>query len=193
MTDLTALFDFCKRRLGHRLGKTVARFLKARDGATVVEFGLIAVPFFLIVTATVQTAIVFMAQQQLETVTEEASRLVLTNQVGGMSASDFGQKVCTVPGATVMFACSKFMVNVQNYGGGTSFSGASTSAPTITFDKNGNVTNSWTFNPGGVGSIVVVQIMYQWPIFLKPFGYNLSNLSNGNRLLLATAVFRNEP
>lgn len=193
MTDPTALFNFCKRRLGHRLGKTVARFLKARDGATVVEFGLIAVPFFLIVMATVQTAIVFMAQQQLETVTEEASRLVLTNQASGMSASDFGQKVCAVPGATIMFACGKFMVNVQNYGGGTSFSGASTSAPTITFDRNGNVTNSWTFNPGGVGSIVVVQIMYQWPIFLKPFGYNLSNLSNGNRLLLATAVFRNEP
>ncbi len=187
------MFDFCKRRLGLRLGKTVARFAKERDGATVVEFALIAVPFFLIVMAIVQTAVVFMAQQQLETVTEEASRLVLTNQTSGMSATNFGQKVCAVPGATIMFSCSKFMVNVQNYGGGTSFSSAVTSAPKITFDKNGNVTNTWTFNPGGVGDIVVVQIMYQWPILLKPFGFNLSNLSNGNRLLLATAVFRNEP
>lgn len=187
------MFDFRKRRLSFKLGKTVRRFLKAREGATIVEFALIAVPFFLIVMATVQTAIVFMAQQQLETVTEEASRLVLTNQAAGMSASNFGQQVCAVPGATIMFSCSKFMVNVQNYGGGTSFSGANTSAPTITFDKNGNVTNTWAFNPGGVGDIVVVQIMYQWPILLKPFGFNLSNLSNGNRLLLATAVFRNEP
>jgi Flp pilus assembly protein TadG len=187
------LFDFCKRRLGLRLGKTVARFVKERDGATVVEFALIAVPFFLIVMATVQTAIVFMAQQELETVTEQASRLILTNQASGLTQSQFATQVCAVPGATILFSCGKFMVNVQNYGTGTNFSGASTATPTITFDKNGNVTNTWTFNPGSVGDIVVAQIMYQWPIFLKPFGFNLSNLSNGNRLLIATAVFRNEP
>jgi Flp pilus assembly protein TadG len=187
------LFDFCKRRWRPRLGKTVALFLKQRDGATAVEFGLIAVPFFLILLATVQTAIVFMAQQQLETVTEEASRLVLTNQAASLTQSQFASQVCQVPGATIMFSCGKFMINVQNYGGGTSFSSATTTAPTLTFDKNGNVTNNWVFNPGGVGDIVVVQLMYQWPILLKPFGFNLSNLPNGNRLLIATAVFRNEP
>lgn len=187
------MFDFCKRHWRPGLGKTFARFLKQRDGAAAIEFALIAIPFFLILTATVQTAIVFMAQQELETVTEQASRLVLTNQASSMTQSQFAAQVCAVPGAMIMFNCSKFMVNVQNYGTGTSFSGATTTAPTLTFDKTGNVTNTWAFNPGGVGSIVVVQIMYQWPIFLKPFGYNLANLSNGNRLLLATAVFRNEP
>ncbi len=187
------MFDFCKRHWRPWLGKTVARFLRQRSGATAVEFALIAVPFFLILMATAQTAIVFMAQQELETVTEQASRLILTNHATNMSASAFASQVCAVPGATIMFNCSKFMINVQNYGTGTSFSGATTAAPTLTFDKNGNVTNSWSFNPGGVGSIVVVQVMYQWPIFLKPFSYNLSNLSNGNRLLLATSVFRNEP
>lgn len=40
---------------------------------------------------------------------------------------------------------------------------------------------------------MVVQVMYQWPIVLGPLGFNLSNLSNGNRLLVSTAVFKNEP
>lgn len=187
------MLDFCKRPLRARLGNTVARFLKQRDGAAAMEFALIAIPFFLIILATVQTAIVYMAQQDLETVAEQASRLILTNQASSLTQSQFATQVCQVPGATILFKCSNFMVNVQNYGTGTSFSGASTAAPTLTFDKNGNVTNTWAFSPGGVGSIVVVQLMYQWPIFLRPFSYNLSNLSNGNRLLIATAVFRNEP
>jgi hypothetical protein len=35
--------------------------------------------------------------------------------------------------------------------------------------------------------------MYQWPLVLGPLGFTLANLSNGNRLLASTAVFKNEP
>jgi hypothetical protein len=33
--------------------------------------------------------------------------------------------------------------------------------------------------------------MYQWPMFVSMLG--LSNMSNNNRLMIATAAFRNEP
>jgi hypothetical protein len=36
-------------------------------------------------------------------------------------------------------------------------------------------------------------VMYQWPVFLGPLGMGLSNESNGNLLLMATATFKNEP
>ena len=36
-------------------------------------------------------------------------------------------------------------------------------------------------------------LYYQWPIYVSLLGNNLSNLNGGNRLLVATAVFRNEP
>jgi hypothetical protein len=55
------------------------------------------------------------------------------------------------------------------------------------------VTNIWQYNPGSPGQIVVVRAMYQWPVFLGPLGFNLSNLANGDRLLMATATFKNEP
>ena len=184
-------FTIWPMRIGAQLASVVGSFRRRREGAVAVEFALIAIPFFLIVMATVQTAIVYMAQQELETVTEQASRYVLTNQATGDTQSQFATTVCQQVSA--LFNCNKIMINVQNYGTGTSFSSASTAAPTLTFDSNGNVTNTWVYSPGSNGDIVVVQVMYQWPIFLKPFSFNLSNLSNGNRLLMATAVFRNEP
>ena len=63
----------------------------------------------------------------------------------------------------------------------------------MTFNTNGTVSNTWNYSPGTPGSIVVVQVMYQWPIVLGPLNFNLSNLSNGNRLLVSTAVFKTEP
>jgi hypothetical protein len=63
----------------------------------------------------------------------------------------------------------------------------------LTFDSKGKVTNGWTYAPGNPGDIVVVQVMYQWPVYLGPLGFDLSNLANGNRLLISTAVFKTEP
>ena len=78
----------------------------------------------------------------------------------------------------------------QNY---SDFASASTTGPTLTFNSNGTVSNTWNYAPGTPGSIVVVQVMYQWPIVLGPLNFNLSNLANGNRLLVSTAVFKTEP
>jgi hypothetical protein len=82
------------------------------------------------------------------------------------------------------------MIDVQAY---TSFSAASTGAPTLTYNGSGQVTNAWQYNPGSPGQIVVVRAMYQWPVFVGPLGFKLSNLSNGDRLIMASAVFKNEP
>jgi hypothetical protein len=45
---------------------------------------------------------------------------------------------------------------------------------------------------GGPGDIVVVQVYYQWPIIVPGLDM-LANISGNNRLLVATAVFENEP
>ena len=74
----------------------------------------------------------------------------------------------------------------------TAFSSANTSAPTLTY-SGGNVTNVWQFQAGSPGSIEVMRVMYQWPVFPGPLSLNFANLSNGTYLLMATAVFRNEP
>jgi Flp pilus assembly protein TadG len=168
----------------------VARFLRRNDGAAAVEYAFVALPFFGLVFAILQTAVVFMAQQQLETATEQAGRFVMTGQAqnDALTQAQFGTLVCNQVSA--LFKCSNIMIDVQSPSG---FSSATTSAPALTFNSTGQVTNTWSYNLGSPGSIVVMRVMYQWPLVKGPLSFNLANLANGNRLLIATAVFKNEP
>jgi hypothetical protein len=109
-------------------------------------------------------------------------------QLSNMTQSGFANYVCE--NTFALFNCKNFMINVQSY---NSFAAASTTTPTLTFNAKGQVTNVWSYDPGTPGEVVIVQVMYQWPVLLGPLGFNLSNISNGNRLLISTAAFRNEP
>jgi Flp pilus assembly protein TadG len=166
------------------------RFLRSGEGATAVEFALVAAPFLALLVAIIQTMVVFFAQRLLDEVVSQASRTIQTGQAqsSSLTQSQFTSWVCQK--TVILFTCGNFMVNVQSSG---SFSSASTTTPTLTFDSHGNVTNAWNYQLGNPGDIVVVQVMYQWPVVLGPLGFNLSNLSNGNRLLVSSNVFKREP
>ena len=163
---------------------------RSESGATTVEFALVAAPFIGLLVALFQTALVFFAGRVLDETVEQASRYIMTGQAQntGMSQSQFSSLICQ--NIYALFNCNNLMINVQTY---ASFSAASTASPTLSYNAQGQVTNSWSFNPGGPGDIVVVQATYQWPLVLGPLGFNLSNLGNGDRLLMSTAVFQNEP
>lgn len=166
------------------------RFLACEEGATAVEFALVAAPFLALLVAIIQTMVVFFAQRVLDEVVSEASRVIQTGQAqtSNLTQSQFANLVCQK--TTILFTCGNFMVNVQS---SSTFSSAITATPTLTFDSNGNVTNTWSYQIGNPGDIVVVQVMYQWPVVLGPLGFTLANLSNGNRLLLSSNVFKREP
>lgn len=171
-------------------------FALCRKGATAIEFALVAAPFLALLVALFETALVFFAGRVLDEVTEEASRYILTGQAqqSNMTQAQFENYICTSTNTaalvSALFNCNNLMVNVASY---SDFTTASTSMPALTFNANGTVSNTWSYSPGNPGSIVVVQVMYQWPIILGPLGFNLSNLANGNRLLVSTAVFKSEP
>jgi Flp pilus assembly protein TadG len=181
-----------KNRLGairKRLA-TASGFARREDGAVAVEFAIIAAPFIALTLATLQTALAFFAGQVLESAVADSSRQILTGsaQNAGMDQSGFATLVCGK--VQSLFNCSGLMIDVQT---ATSFSAANTARPTLTFDGNGNVNNNFSYNPGNPGDIVVMRVMYQWPVFLGPLGLSLSNEGNGNLLLMSTAVFKNEP
>ncbi|HTT84243.1 MAG TPA: TadE/TadG family type IV pilus assembly protein, partial [Rhizomicrobium sp.] len=92
-------------RLAH-VAKSIVRFVRARQAATAVEFGLIAAPFLALLIAILQTGVVLLAQQVLQTATEQSARLIMTGQAqtSGWSASQFQQQVCNH--ATALFNCS---------------------------------------------------------------------------------------
>lgn len=168
--------------------RAARRFVRKNDGAAAVEFALVAAPFLALVFAILETALVFFAGQVLETAAADSARLILTGQAqkGGLSQTQFKQEVCNrIYG---LFDCnSGIKVDVRTY---SSFSSASMSKP---IDSSGNVTFTPAYQPGTPGDIVVVRLLYEWPVYVSLLGLNLSDLSNGKRLIMATAAFRNEP
>jgi Flp pilus assembly protein TadG len=165
-------------------------FARRQDGAAALEFAIVAAPFIAIILATIQTALAFFAGQVLESAVLDSSRQILTGsaQNANMTQAGFANAVCAK--VQTLFNCGNLMIDVQTV---TSFTAANTTLPTLTFNGQGAVTNAWTWQPGNPGDIVVMRVMYQWPVFLGPLGLSLSNESNGNLLLMATATFKNEP
>lgn len=194
MAILGALQRKSMRRIGgERLrafarSSLLGRFGRDRNGATAVEFALIAAPFFGIMFATLQTAILFFAAQTLETAVADSSRLILTGQAQSASfdAAAFKQAVC---GRLVMFSnCTSDMyIDVRT---AANFGNADMSKP---INASGDFVNNFTYQPGAAGDIVVVRAMYQWPVYVSLLGLHLANMNGGKRLLMATAAFRNEP
>jgi Flp pilus assembly protein TadG len=170
--------------------KSLARFRAAERGATAVEFALIAPAFLASLIAVFEVTIFLFAQQTLQTAAVSAGREIMTGQVqnANMTQTQFANLVC--PMVSAIFNCSNLMINVQNY---SSFSAASTGAPTLTYDAHGNVTNTWTYSPGNPGDVMVVQLIYQWPIVSGPLGYVLPSLGNGTAEMMGVSAFRIEP
>jgi Flp pilus assembly protein TadG len=171
-------------------GRTVRRFAQGKDGAAAVEFAIVAAPFLALMFAIMETSLVFFASQTLETAVADSARLIMTGQAqapafGG--ADKFKDAVCAKIAG--LFNCqSGLYVDVKTY---SKFSDVDNSTPV---DSNGQLkTGSFGYTPGGPGDIVVVKLMYQWPVYASLLGFNLGNMAGSKRLIMATAAFRNEP
>jgi Flp pilus assembly protein TadG len=171
------------------------RFGRNRKGSAIIEFALIAPVFIALLFAIIETALMFFASQVLETINENAARLIQTGQAQSTYANVsayLSQVICTP--TPVLFACGPangsangISVDVKSY---SSFQNVSIS----TQIANGNFdTSTLSYSLGGSCDVVVARLFYKWPLFVTGLGYNISNLSGNQRLLVATAVFRNEP
>src|SRR4051795_1997994 len=169
--------------------RLLRRFARGQDGAAAVEFGMGAAPFLALMFAIMETALVFFASQTLETAVSDSARLIMTGQAQSQSfdAGQFKTSVCSRIGG--LFDCAAGLyVDVKTY---SSFGAIDNSSPV---DAQGHLkTGNFGYTPGGPGDIVVVKLMYQWPVYASMFGLNLGNMAGSKRLLMATAAFRNEP
>jgi Flp pilus assembly protein TadG len=178
-----------KTGFGQRLRARLGTFRRDEHAATILEFALVSAPFFALLIAILETSLVFLGQQGLETAGEAAARLILTGQAQQQSwtAAQYKTQVCNQ--LPPFLNCANLMIDVQTV---DTFNNADTSAPQITY-KNGAPSNTWKYQAGTAGNIVIVRLMYLWPIATGPLGFNLSNQSGNNRLLIATSVAQTEP
>jgi len=175
------LSEKIRRRAGD-----IRRFCGAERGTTAVEFALIGPLFIATLVAVFQTCIFLFAQMVLQNAAQQAGRYYMTGQAqnNNWTASTVVGMVCP----TALFNCNNMYMVVQNY---SSFAGASTSAPQMY--NNGQLITSYAYNPGTPGDVMVVQLVYAWPVVSAPFGFSLSNLPNNAAEIMGVSAFRVEP
>lgn len=165
-----------------------SRFRHAKKGSAAVEFAMLALPFFLLLYAVIDTSLVFFATSTLENGASTAARQVRTGQaqLANMSQQEFRTLICNE--VSMLLKCDAHLAfDVRKF---NSFSNVNLPAA---LDANGNLTGNFQFDMGGPGDIIVVRAFYAWPVLTPNFGNTLSNMSGNARLIQAAIAFKNEP
>jgi len=165
-------------------------FWRDASGASALEFAILALPLILLLLAVFEVGVVYFANFSLENAVSQGARLIRTGQVQsqGFSASQFKTEVCKHISPPI--TCGGLKLDVRHF---SNFGGAGSDL-TNPLDGNGNLKTNFSYDPGVGGDVVVVRAFYEWDLTAKlPKQIGLSNMSNGDRLLIATTAFRNEP
>ena len=177
-----------------RVRRSLRAFRRDQEGVAAVEFGLVAVPFFALLFAILETALVFWSTQVLETAVANASRTIYTGQFqnsNDQTSTEIGAKfkaeVCKH--VVALFPCDSpaVRVDVRRFTPGT--------PPPEVINKDTKEINEAAFGYQATkaNDIVLVRVAVEYPVFVSMMNSNQSNLANGKRLIMASATFRNEP
>ena len=169
--------------------RAARRFVRQQDGAAAVEFALVALPFLALTFAIMETALVFFAGQTLEAAATEAGRLIMTGQAqnAGYTKDDFKTAGVQCHGRRTVRLFERRLCRRQD------LRQFRRRQHRIADRQRPIRYHEIRLYPRRAGRHRGRALYYQWPIYVSLLGLNLSNLNGGNRLLVATSVFRNEP
>jgi len=171
-----------------RPGGFAARFLRAREGSAAIEFGMVALPFTLMVFAILELGLVFVTDSILENAAIETGRLVRTGQASasGMTKEQFKTALCSRMSIFSADCASRATVDVRV------IPQFATTPPDPmaggTFDSG-----SLGYTNGAPGDLILVRVWYRQPLLTTFLAQGLSRLNDGAAMMTATTAFRNEP
>lgn len=175
------------------LGKmrTWRRFGRARRGSAAVEFALVLMPFFLLTFGLAEVAMIGFAQTSLDFAVSGVGRQIRTGQAqtAGLSETQIKAELCDRINRFLVMGCDDDLyLDVRRFD---------------SFVDAGNIQDpiqNNAFNDAGMGyqnsqasDIVVVRAFYRWQILTPMFEPIFQNISGGERILVSTMMFRNEP
>lgn len=166
----------------------VRRLMQARDGAAAVEFGMVALPFCLMLFAILELGLVFVTDSVLENATIETGRLVRTGQAGtqGMTAEQFKTSLCSRMSIFASDCATRATVDVREI---PQFA----TTPPDPMAGGTFSTAALTYTNGDPGDLILVRVWYRQPLLTTFMAQGLSRMNDGAAMLTATTAFRNEP
>lgn len=177
--------------------RRIRRYLKNNEGTAAIEFAILAIPFFMLLFAVLELAIVFFINSTLNHAVSEAGRQIRTGNFQACGTQEkFKELVCSTMSG--LGNCEKRLrIDVVS---GNAFGSITLPAPppppepdpsdpSATDDiENGDWVNTTASAP------VVIRALYYHKLVLPPQLTRLENISGkGIRLLDATTAFKNEP
>jgi Flp pilus assembly protein TadG len=167
------------------------RLLRNEDGVAAIEFAILALPFFLLVFAIIESSISFAGQQLLQNATDDYARQIRTGQLRTADVSQTGAKafICQRISLLVESGCPGLIVDLKEY---SSFEAAAAVSIKYTTDRDIDSTG-FGAAPGGPISINMLRVFYKWPVLTDFMRSYMSNLKGGKVLHYATTTWQNEP
>ncbi|MEB2844960.1 pilus assembly protein [Rhizobiales bacterium RZME27] len=182
------------------------RFARSQDGAAAIEFAILALPYFLIVFAILETFIAFIGEQVVSNGVEVMARKVRTGEIRSTSANDpafkatFRTAFCNE--ISVMISCSaeeiatpkRLYIDLRSF---SSYADIPTAVPRQSSAQYADLkTSDFGYSPGGAKSINMLRAYYRWPVLtdlVRPMLTSVrSSDGTGDFLIVATATFQNE-
>ena len=165
-------------------------FSRDKDGATAIEFGLLAIPFCLLLFAILESCISFAAQQVMANITDDVAREIRTGQLKAAAINETSLKarVCKDLEIVVTKNCPELVVDLRSF---ATFADAA--AVKLKF-KDGDIDKTgFDVKPGGSMTKNMLRVFYRWPIMTDLLRLQMSNLNGYKTLHFATTTWKNEP
>jgi Flp pilus assembly protein TadG len=182
---------------------SIAAFARSRDGAAAMEFALLAVPYFLVIFAIIETFIAFAGEQLVSNAVDTMSRKIRTGQITAANTNRTAFRTAFCKEISILITCSateaatpsKLFLDVQSY---ATFSAIPTTIPRVSTAANADIsTTGFQYAPGAAGTINMVRAYYRWTIMtdlIRPYITNVkpTDGSSAYFLIVQTAAFQNE-
>ena len=168
-------------------------FLQARDGATAVEFAIVAPMLLLTMAFIMVVALVLFVNQRLDYATSQAARQVMTGQAktGSIDQATFKTALCSRLPAVM--PCGNVVVNlyvVPKLASGGYYTFVKSDGTGLQVPDPGG--GSSQYNLGNAGDYQYLQVIYPIPVLPAIFASMLGNAGTKSYLAVSTAAFRNE-
>lgn len=165
----------------------ISKWRKNGKGSVAIEFAFIGVPFILMIVGIIEMALMFTAQNLLESSVSTAAREIRTGAVQQGSGEDgFIEVLCNSASALIPCEALQYqVVAMEDFSDVGDF-------PAATFDENGDLEDQ-QFDAGGVSDVVMIRVAYRYPVKTPMMSLILSNNNDGSRVLFSTVVLQAEP
>lgn len=168
-----------------KFSNLLRRFKKEQDGVTAIEFGMLGLPFFLIITSIVEVSLFFFAGQYLDHSVDQVARKIRVGELKNInSAADFKQVVCAE--SNLMLECSKIKVDLKVV---ATYDDINDDSPA---PVDGDLDDDeYGYTKPGALQIVQMTVHYKWPILTNFVAQHWADVGD-SALMSSVAAFRTE-